>query len=174
MADHGTHARYSKGCRCEKCRVAHRAYERNAARRRRRVKYGIEAEKIRLVDSEETRQHVLFLASRGIGLGALAKQVGTNRATIQYIKRGTRPRITVELSSKILAVPAIPREPMAYTSAEPILELLKQLEKKGISSRDVGRAMGCRYGNLQIKKKMRVWRYKEVEKVCKEMLRLNP
>jgi len=174
MAEHGTHNRYSKGCRCEKCRIGHRNYERNAARRRRRVKYGIEVEKIRLIDAEETRQHILFLASKGIGLGAIANQVGTNRATIQYIKRGKWPRITVELSSKILAVPAIPREPMAYTSAEPIHELLRQLEKKGISSKDVGRALGCRYGNLQVKNKMRVWRYNKVETACREMLRLHP
>lgn len=171
---HGTHSGYSKGCRCDECRAAHRVYERNASRRRRRVAYGIESHNPRLIDSKETRDHISFLASNGIGLGAIAKQVGTQRSTIQYIRKGKYERISVKLANKILAVPAIPREPMAYTSAEPIRELLRKLEAKGVSSKDVGRAIGCRYGQLIIKDKMRVWRFRQVEAVCKEMLRLRP
>lgn len=171
---HGTHNAYSKGCRCDECRAAHRVYERNASRRRRRVMYGIETYQPRLVDAQPARDHVIFLTSKGIGLGAIAKQVGTQRSTIQYIKKGKYPRLSAKMSEKILSIPAIPREPMAYTSSEPILKLLAQLEKKGVSRSDVGHALGCRHGSLIIRNSMRVWRFKQVEAVCKEMLRLRP
>jgi hypothetical protein len=109
-----------------------------------------------------------------VGLGAVAQQLGSHRANMQRIRSGHQKTISVTLMKRILAIPAIPRIPMAFTSAEPILKLLCELEKKGISGRDVGRIMGCRYGNLRIKKSMRVWRYNEIEKVCKELLRRNP
>lgn len=171
---HGTHSTYGHGCRCTPCREAHREYERNAARRRRRIAYGFEVPVVKLVDSTEPRNHIIFLASQGIGLGAIANQVGTYRSTIQRIKRGKTQKTSAELASKILAVPAIPREPMAFTSAEPIKKLLKDLDKKGISNKDVGRIVGARYGNLRIKTHMRVWRYQQLEAVCKELLRKNP
>jgi len=174
MSPHGTHARYSKGCRCEDCRIGHRLYEREAARRRRRARQGLEVLNSNLMDATEVREHVNFLRSKGLGLGQIAQLCGTHRATIQYIRRGDKPNITKKLGNKILAIPAIPRVPMAYTSAEPIRKLLAELEKKGISAKDVGRAAGCRYGNLQLKTYMRVHRYNKVESICKEMLRLNP
>ena len=174
MAEHGTHARYSKGCRCEGCLVGHRIYEREAARRRRRVRYGIEFPNQRLTDAQPIREHIQFLSSRGIGLGSIAQQVGTHRSTIQRIRRGRTTSTTTELAEKILAIPAIPRVPMAFTDADPLIHLLKKLEKKGVSRNDVGRTLGYRYGRLVIKNKVRVWRYKQIEEVCKEMLRQRP
>ena len=171
---HGTHARYSKGCRCENCKVAHRIYEREAARRRRRVRYGIQEPDRKFMDSLPVMEHIHFLSAKGIGLGAIASQVGTNRATIQYIKRGTYPRVSTHLGNKILAVPAIPRMPMAYTDAKPIHDLLTKLEKRGVSRKEIGRALGCRYGDLRIGKKMRVWRFNQVKKACDEVLRRMP
>jgi DNA-binding Xre family transcriptional regulator len=126
------------------------------------------------MDASEVRDHVIFLSSKGIGLGAIANQVGTQRSTIQYIKKGKYEKISVTLGKKILAVPAVPRERMAYTSTKPILDLLEQLNKKGVSSKDVGRALGCRYGTLIVKNKMRVWRFQQVEAVCRDMLRRLP
>lgn len=135
---------------------------------------GIQAPEELFVDSTEVREHIIFLSSRGVGLGAIAKQVGTYRSTIQRIKRGLTKTTKKELADKILAIPAIPRVPMAFTSAEPIKKMLNELETKGISSKDVGRVLGAKYGNLKIKTQMRVWRYQQVEAVCKELLRRNP
>ena len=171
---HGTHARYSKGCRCEPCKTGHRIYEREAARRRRRVKYGIQAPDTKFMESGPVVEHIHFLSTKGIGLGAIATQVGTNRATIQYIKRGKYSRVTTRLGNKILAVPAIPRMPMAYTDTKPIHDLLATLEKKGVSRKDIGRAIGCRYGDLKVGKKMRVWRFNKVKQACDEVLRRMP
>jgi hypothetical protein len=138
------------------------------------VKYGIEQEVVKFVDATEVRQHINFLASKGIGLGAIATQVGSYRSNIQRIRSGRVQKVSVGLANKILAVPAIPRLPMAFTTSEPIIELLAKLEKKGVSSKEVGKIMGCRHNNLQIKSHMRVWRYNKVEKVCKEILRKLP
>lgn len=171
---HGTHSGYSHGCRCEECLLAHRVYERNAARRRRRVGYGIEAPSEKKMDATPVREHVIFLASKGIGLGAIASSVGVPRSTIQNIKRGTYKNTTSEIGNKILAVPAIPRMPMAYTDATPIKEMIKKLETKGISRREIGRMVGCRYGQLKIKNNMRVWRYNQLHQICSELLRRNP
>lgn len=174
VKQHGTHSTYGHGCRCEPCLLAHRIYERNASRRRRRVAYGIEEPVVKKMDATPVREHVIFLGSKGIGLGAIAKTVGTPRSTIQHIKRGTYKNTTVELGNKILAIPAIPREPMAYVDASPIKEMIRELNAKGISEKDIGKMIGCRYGQLKIKKHMRVWRYEKVRKVCVELLRLNP
>lgn len=171
---HGTHSGYSHGCRCDACIKGHRDYEREAARRRRRVRYGIEVAPKKKISSASAREHILFLASKGIGLGAIANQVGTNRATIQYIKRGKYKNISTELSKKILAVPSIAREPNAFTDAEPVKLLLAQLKEKGVTKKDVAIAIGAKDGRLVVHRKMRVWKYKKVESVCKEMLRLRP
>ena len=171
---HGTHSGYSHGCRCEACIKGHRDYEREAARRRRRVRYGIEVPSNKKTDAEPVREYILFLTSRGIGLGAIANQTGTNRATIQYIRRGKFKNISTDLANRILAVPAIPREPNAFTDASPIKDLLNQLQKKGVTKREVAIAIGATDGRLVVKDKMRVWKYKKVEAVCKEMLRVRP
>lgn len=171
---HGTHSSYSHGCRCTECIEGHRIYERNAARRRRRIRYGIEEPTSRKVDASEAREHIIFLTSKGIGLGSIASQIGTNRATVQYIKRGEYQNITKKLAGKILAVPAIPRNPSAYIDATPIHEMVRQLQERGITKTQIGRASGVPDGRLVVKRKMRVWRYQEVERACKEMLRLMP
>lgn len=171
---HGTHSTYGHGCRCHECLIAHRIYERNASRRRRRVAYGIEEPIAKKMDATPVQEHVIFLTSKGIGLGSIAKAVGTPRSTIQHIKRGTYKNTTTALGNRILAIPAIPREPMAYVDASPIKEMIKKLEKKGISQKDIGKMMGYRYGQLKIKNKMRVWRYEQVQAVCAELLRRNP
>lgn len=171
---HGTHSTYGHGCRCEPCLLAHRIYERNASRRRRRVAYGLEDPVVKKMDATPVREHVIFLGSKGIGMGSIAQTVGTPRSTIQHIKRGTYKNTTVELGNKILAIPAIPRVPMAFIDASPIKKMIKQLEEKGITEKDIGRMMGYRYGHLNIKKHMRVWRYEQVYDVCAEMLRRNP
>ena len=174
ISKHGTHSGYSHGCRCDDCVQGHRVYEREASRRRRRVRYGIEAPSGKKTDAEPVREHILFLSSRGIGLGAIANQVGTNRTTIQYIRRGRYKNISTVLANKILAVPAIPREPNAFTDAEPVKKLMAELKTKGVTSHDVAIAIGARDGRLIIKNKMRVWKYQKVEAACKEMLRLRP
>lgn len=171
---HGTHSAYSHGCRCEACVLAHRKYEREASRKRRRIRYGIELPSNKKTDAQPVREHILFLASKGIGLGAIANQIGTHRATVQYIRRGRYKNISTELANKILAVPAIPREPNAFIDATPLKQLLLELNKKGVTKHDVAVAIGARDGRLVIKNKMRVWKYNKVEAVCKEMLRLRP
>jgi hypothetical protein len=126
------------------------------------------------MDATEVREHIKFLSAKGIGLGAVANQVGTSRATIQYIKRGKFANITTALGTKILAVPAIPRQPMAYTDAKPIHDLLKKLAKHGVTEKDVGRILGCRYGALKVGTKIRVWRFNQIEAACKDLLRKFP
>lgn len=170
--NHGTHSSYSHGCRCSKCIEGHRTYERNASRRRRRVRYGLEAPIIKKIDSSEAQEHIIFLTSKGIGLGSIAYQIGTTRSTVQYIKKGKYKNITKALAEKILAVPAIPRNPEAFIDAAPIHNMVRELQKRGLTKTQIGKAAGVPDGRLIIKKKMRVWRYRQVEAVCKEMLRL--
>lgn len=171
---HGTHSGYSHGCRCKECVEAHRIYERNAARRRRRVKYGIEPPSNKKTDATEAREHIKFLTAKGIGLGAIANQVGTYRSTIQYIKRGDYENISTQLANKILAIPAIPREANAFIDAKPVHDLVQQLVKKGVTKKEIALASGIPDGRLVVRNKMRVWRYRKVEATCKEMLRLRP
>lgn len=169
---HGTHARYSKGCRCEECKVAHRAYEREASRRRRRMRAGIDFYESRLVDISEARAHIVFLRSRGLGLDSIAERAGVSRATIQRVCRSSSKKITRDLEERILGIPAIVYKRGTFVSAQPLKDMLKELSQHGITEGDVARSAGMARPQLNIKNKVRFYKFKRVEHACLDLLRV--
>lgn len=95
-----SHSSYSKGCRCTDCRVAHRVYERNAARRRRRPDSNYEP----MIRGDEARAHLLWLASKGVGLKRISNHTGLALATLQRIRKGTTTRVRHATWDAILSV----------------------------------------------------------------------
>lgn len=96
-----SHSCYSKGCRRDECRRAHRDYEREAKRRRERP-YG--PGPIPMLDADEARAHLLWLASQGVGLRRIRAHTGIAWSTLRHIRQGTTKRIRLTTHNTIMAV----------------------------------------------------------------------
>ncbi len=77
---------YMKGCRCEQCTVEHRKHEKvKASRRRNPDLSGWDNPR---VSPERARNHLIYLASKGIGTNAIHRQTGLKQSTISNIRLG--------------------------------------------------------------------------------------
>lgn len=90
---HGTRTRYRKGCRCEQCTEANRAY----TAYRRRLASVVEP------DPGEVRAHLDRLVDAGLGLGRIAQLAGVTKRTVVRIQAGAVPK--VDTANRILTVP---------------------------------------------------------------------
>ena len=57
-----------------------------------------------MIPVDEARAHLLFLATRGIGLRQVARVSGVSHATLQDIRTGHTLRVRSTTASRILAV----------------------------------------------------------------------
>lgn len=170
---HASHSGYSHGCRCTLCKEAHRIYERNAARRRRRIRYGLEEHVERFVDATEAREHILFLASRNVGLGSVAKRLNVHRSNMQKIKNGQTKRISPELSQRILAIPSIHTMPYDFVPTDKLRPLINMVYEKGYTMTDIARAIGIPSQRMRVKRYARLYRFNEIEKACNLLLKAS-
>jgi hypothetical protein len=97
-----SHACYSRGCRDAACRQAHAVYERDRKRERTRpdgtgVRYA-------LVDATECRQHLLWLASKGVGIKQAMKVSGVAASTLKNIRRGKTVAVRSTTANEILGI----------------------------------------------------------------------
>ncbi len=168
---HGTHACYSKGCRCDSCKVAHREYERDAKRRRSRAKMGIDFYEPRTIDATEVVEHMKFLSSKGFGAGFISARTGLDRQNLLRIRRGEQRTVTREVADKVLSVPALASQPNDRVSSKPLKKLIKKLNKKGVTDTDIGRQAGYKDGRLNLKPTVRLHKYLRIENACAELLR---
>lgn len=91
MRDHGTHACFvhgpnpgsvKGGCRCEPCRQANAAYERQRSRRTAPP----------YVAADRARQHLAALSDQGIGLKTVARLSGVSHGALSKLVYGDRTR----------------------------------------------------------------------------------
>jgi hypothetical protein len=102
LPQHGTPARYDRGCRQDCCRTAHNA----AANRRRRLRgYG---QWKPFTDAEPIRAHLRHLMSEGVGWKRIAQYAGLPQSTVQAILYGRNKRavqqVRIATAEAILAV----------------------------------------------------------------------
>ena len=98
---HGKLTTYvNRRCRCLECAAASRSYCRDLYRRR---AYG---RLVELVDVEQVRTHVRWLAGHGIGWEQVAQIAGVARTTVDQILRPTRRRrgVTPRVAVAILGI----------------------------------------------------------------------
>lgn len=94
---HGTNGGYVRGCRCEACRKAHREYE--AAHRKAKADPDSG-----YISADRAREHLLFLAEHGLGVGAVNVATDIIPSIIIGIRNGKRTRLQKRTEKKILAV----------------------------------------------------------------------
>lgn len=96
-----SHTCYSKGCRRDECRAAHRDYTRIRKRMRERPDGGPTFVR---VSADEARAHLLALAARGIGLRQAAKVSGVSWETLRHVRNGERTFIRSDTRDRIFAL----------------------------------------------------------------------
>lgn len=171
---HGTHTRYSKGCRCDSCRTAHRIYERNRTRQVRRERQGIEPRVHRFVSTDEAKEHLLFLRSKGIGLTGISIRSGVDRSSLQQIVAGRKKKILAVNAGKILAVPAIHNLPGQFVPADEAKRLIAELRARGYYVREIAARLGQQSENITLRKTVRLKRLEAIRLAHAELMRYKP
>lgn len=91
LPDHGSRARYARGCRCDACRAGNRQYEKTRVRRVARGTWQP------YVDAEPSRRHVRELMDRGVGWRRVAEVSGVSHGTISKLLYGVPDRALAPL-----------------------------------------------------------------------------
>jgi hypothetical protein len=148
---HGQHSAYVLDrCRCEPCKQANTAYEKNRAQR-------IEPA---YVLASEARAHVVWLSTQGVGRKQIAKVTGVAHGTLCKLMfgdnaRGSRPskRIRRRTHEAIMAVtPADCGGNRKVISAAPTWALLDEMIAAGVPRSAIATALGYKAHTLQIKR----------------------
>lgn len=150
MADHGTRTRYVTGCRCEPCRTAHRDYNREWDRQKRRISYGLEERHEPYVDASEAITHLHWLSSQGVGKRTIAKASGIGLTSISEFINGTRTRARQQTIDRILAVGTHRIADGSTIDARPAWALINDLLELGVTKRRIAKAIGAKTPALQI------------------------
>lgn len=176
MADHGTRSRYVHGCRCDSCRLANRLYAREINRHHARVSYGLEEprESI-LIDATETRDHLAWLRTQGVGRRTISKVSGVGQTTIQEIISGRRREIHPRTADRLLAVNRTAQPPKTLIPAEPTVALLDDLIGLGFTQARIALELGNKNPALQInRKRVTLQTARKVEEVWERLIRETP
>ena len=147
---HGNRSSYVAGCRCDACRQANTDYARQLERRHARHRYGIEPfQTFTLVDPKETRRHIEWLRTRGIGLRTIRDLTGMSRSNLQRIVNGERKHITSTTADRILAI-GLHRTPPPLVDADQAWTIIRTLNARGLSNAEIARQLGHKKAAVQI------------------------
>ncbi len=143
---HGTYAKaVVERCRCDRCTVARRDYDRT----RRRAIARPDEIWLPYVSAVPARDHLVALAAAGVGLKTVARLSGVSHGSLSKIVygepgRGRRPsrRVRPETLARILAVRACAVRGGQRVDATPTWRLLDELVAAGHSRRFLARALG--------------------------------
>lgn len=145
---HGTHVKFVVDkCRCDECRLANNAYERE---RRSRLTPPY-------VSALPAREHIEELARQGVGLKTIAKVSGVSHGALSKLVygdrtrgRGPSKRIRPETSSKILAVMPSDVADGAKVDAGPSWAILDALIAAGVPKSQLAERLGQAGPGLQL------------------------
>lgn len=136
---HGRTKYVVEKCRCDVCRAAVAAYERE---RRRRVEPAY-------VDAAEARAHVRWLGTQGVGWQRVAECSGVPAGSVSrllYGQPGRVPskRIRQSTAERLLAVTPADRRPRSTIPPGPTWELVDRLLAAGVTRRAIAERLGQR------------------------------
>lgn len=161
---HGTRARYvfgpgpgqdrSKGCRCELCCEANRAYARYQGKRKRLEALSLSSGPWAppFVDAGPARARILELGERGVGYKRVAELASLGKTAVLDIRNGRRDRIRRETADALLAV-SLEAEPAGgqLAPAAPTWKLVRAiLRRPGWSKARISAEIGTGGRALQL------------------------
>jgi hypothetical protein len=142
----GTRVRYYGGCRCDACRAANTAYERERAAARARGESG------RIVSAERARSHLAMLRKQGIGYKTAADAAKVAPSIVAKIVYGERTKIRAQTEARILAVTEAAAADRAYIDGTETLRRIGELLAWGYTkTRIASEVLGRPARSLQIK-----------------------
>ena len=157
MREHGTLTCYrwgtepgqdwTKGCRCDDCRIAAVTYNKVLERRRSK---GIET----LFDNTEAREHLRWLSANGVGWRTVHEQTGLSQTAINNIRLGRFRRSRRETIDAILAVGTHNRAGGGRVDAGPTWRLIEDMLRYGYTKTYIAGRLGssAKRPALQIKR----------------------
>jgi hypothetical protein len=160
----GSHGKYSKGCRCEPCTIAHRIYTRNRKRLRTQEDYGFITLDPLYIDVTEARKHLIFLAKHNIGLDYINFKTGISRSNLYRIKN-TQKNISPENAKKILAIPAIAKLDGQYMSSVQAKKMINKMLKAGYKQSEIAKAFDGRTTSIRLKKYVRKYKHDKIKEI---------
>lgn len=116
MSDHGTRARYLRGCRCEPCGDAHRRYTKAYKHRTKAHPLtGVPAIPTR-VDVQPIRAHIDALLASGWTKAQIQREAGLTSSHVSHISLGHYPTTNRRIAARILAL-----EPLRPVDVDPVV-----------------------------------------------------
>lgn len=143
---HGERITYMGGCRCDECRAANTAYERERQKARK------EGDWNGIVSAAKARRHILHLSEQGVGRSAVSAASDVSRSIISEIRSGSRKRIRARTERSILAVTIDMASDHALIDATPTWRLINALLDEGYTKTELARRLGHKTHALQIGK----------------------
>lgn len=112
LPNHGTRARYLRGCKCDPCRAAHSAYCKRyrylaAVEPRRGDKRNKPTRPMR-TDVAPVAEHIARLIASGMTLAAIQREASVSNAHASKIMRGQVRAVHRAIAARILAVEPLP------------------------------------------------------------------
>lgn len=139
----GDRLRYVGGCRCDDCRAANAAYERERIRARANGDWN------GLVPAHEARKHLRKLSRQGVGRRAIAAASDVGQTTLTAIRKGAKQQIRARTERAILAVTRAAASDHALVSAGRTWQRIRELLDEGYTEERLARELGYATPRLQ-------------------------
>jgi len=168
--NHDTAARYRTGCRCDGCRRAYAAVQRD---RRARVKRN---ECDWIVSADMAREHLIELRKAGVGKRAVMDCTGISDVVLMEIRNGKRQRIRQSTEEKIMRVTEDARSGGALVSGKPSTWLIDELIGHGYTMAQLATHLGYTDKRIQFygHKYVTATNVMRIEKMHKVLMREKP
>lgn len=168
----GTRTHYVKGCRCDACRKANRDYNRDRERHLRRVGYGIESPIVVYVDATETREHLRWLSSIGIGRRTVHEHSGVSISQIVKIAQGQTRKVFPQTADRILAVGAHKKPGAALIDSTRARNQVADIKARGWTNKAINVRIGGKptYHNPVGFQKVTVARAQAIDALWREVI----
>lgn len=141
---HGDRLLYAAGCRCDLCRGANAAYERERSKARRAGQWN------GLVSAEKARRHIEHLSTLGVGRRAISQATDIAEMILMNIRAGRKTKIRALTERRILAVTADMALDRALIDAGPTWVLIDELLAAGHTKKELAQRLGYKAPALQI------------------------
>lgn len=160
----GDRLRYVGGCRCDACRAANAAYERE------RIKARAAGDWNGLVPAGRAKKHMRNLTSQGVGRRAIAAASDVSETVLTAIRNGRKRQIRARSERAILAVTVAMASDHALVSAVGTWLRIRELLEEGYTEAFIAKELGYRRRYLQLgKDQVTVRNANEVEQLHRRL-----